>query len=113
MDPLTAAKLWMIFRPIRTLKERRAAKRAAQKAASDAAGGEFLDFDEETTMAIDLGTRTSTNMTVSGMVVWGVLKLVSTYFPGIPTDGLEELVAAVVAYIVGRLTKTPATPGAI
>jgi hypothetical protein len=67
--------------------------------------------EERKPMAIDLGTRTTTNMTVSGLVVFGVMKLISTYFPDAPTEGLEELVAAVVAYVVGYLSKTPTNPG--
>ena len=61
-------------------------------------------------MAIDIGTRTTTNMTVSGLVVFGVMKAISRFFPEAPTEGLEEIVAAVVAYVVGYFTKTPATP---
>jgi len=67
---------------------------------------------EDDVMAIDLGTRTTTNMTVSGLVVYGILKAVSAYFPDFPTDGLEEVLSAVVAYFVGRFTKSPVSPGA-
>jgi hypothetical protein len=62
-------------------------------------------------MVIDNGKRTTTNMVGSGLPVWIVLKVLSTYFPGVPTEGLEEAIAAVVAYIVGYITKTPAQPG--
>jgi hypothetical protein len=39
------------------------------------------------------------------------MKVVSKFFPDVPTEGLEELVAAVVAYGVGYFSKTPEQPG--
>lgn len=86
--------LWLDVKPIKRFREWRQRRKGKK-------------------MAIDLGTRTTTNMTVSGAIVWGVLKLVSTYFPDVPTEGLEELVAAIVAFVIGRLTKTPAVPGVL
>jgi hypothetical protein len=94
LDPVTVWKgvqFWTTVKPFKKFKAWRARRKGKA-------------------MAIDLGTRTTTNMTVSGLVVFGVMKLVSTYFPSAPTEGLEELVAAVVAYIVGYLSKSPTQP---
>ena len=89
----------------------KAVARRAEKAARKAARrGDTVSQPKGAGMAIDIGTRTTTNMTVSGLVVFGVMKAISRFFPEAPTEGLEEIVAAVVAYVVGYFTKTPATP---
>jgi hypothetical protein len=116
---VSAARSWNPFGP--EAYERRDRNKAYRKARKKAKRGETLTEDEfellqtykERPMAIDLGTRTTTNMGVSGLVVWGVMKLISTYVPDAPTEGLEELIAAVVAYVIGYFTKTPAQPKAL
>jgi hypothetical protein len=110
-----AVLAWMNNRPFSeearaARKAKRAARRAKRQRQPDEAAEDFHSQLEDRPMAIDLGTRTTTNMTVSGLVVFGIMKLLSTFFPGFPTEGLEEAIAAVVAYVVGYFSKSPANP---
>jgi hypothetical protein len=93
-----AIDIWLTVRPIARIKAHKARKRL---------------LEEENRMTIDTGFRTSTNGSVAGLVVYGILRLVTHFAPEFPTEGLEEVLAAIAAYIVARLSKTQVAPGVL
>jgi hypothetical protein len=88
--------LWLTVKPIARIKAHKARKRLLQ---------------EEQRMEINTGFRTSTNGSVAGLAVYGILQLVTHFAPEFPTAGLEEFLGAVAAFIVARLSKTQVAPG--
>jgi hypothetical protein len=90
--------LWLTVKPIARIKAHKARKRLLQ---------------EEQRMEINTGFRTSTNGSVAGLVVYGAMKLITHFFPEAPTEGLEEVLGAIAAYVVLRLSKTAVNPGVL
>lgn len=81
---------------------------------------EILQSHKETTMAIDLGTRTSTNALVGGGFLSQLYVQAVSFIPG---EGAleafllqpEAIAFAAVAFatLIARFSRTPAAPGAI
>lgn len=96
------------------LMARRDAKRAARKAAKDAAGGEFISDDKETSLAINTGLRSSSNSAIAAVVVNVLVAIVHGVAPDftIPSDWLVYLTGGVM-WVVSRFTKTPEGAGVV
>lgn len=62
MDPITVAKLWMVVKPIKRLKERRAAKRAAKEPGQAA--------QTEGVSMLPKGTQTLSGIALLVLVPW-------------------------------------------
>ena len=99
VDPVTVAKVWMAVKPFKRFKAWRA-KRKGER------------------MAIDLGTRTSTNAMVGGGILAQVYVQVVSMLPG--EGALEALLlqpesiaffAVLLAAVIARFSKTPESPG--
>ena len=124
-----AAKVWLLVKPYTRVRNaiRRRRTRKAMKSWHDEHGGppdEILETfnqspDEDKGMALDLGTRTSTN-TVVGSPILGVVyvnlvqmlpyeKLVAA----LTTPEAVVLATAFFAWLVARISRTPAQPGAL
>ena len=108
--------------------ERRAKNKAYRKARRKFRRGETLTPEEfqilnetqEVVMALDLGTRTSTNALVGGTILSQVYVQVVSMIPG--EGALEALLlqpesiaffAVLLAAVVARFSKTPAEPKAL
>lgn len=86
VDPITVTKIWLMVKPFKRWKESRARKR----------------------MQIDLGTRTSTNSGIAGVVaimVMSTLKYVAPDFS--PPEGFEAGITALVMWVIARFSKSP------
>lgn len=73
MDPITLAKLWLVVKPVKRIKERRAAKKAAAAAAS--VEGQF-QYDEGASMEILKGAAKSKLVWLGlAQVAYGIVEL--------------------------------------
>jgi uncharacterized protein involved in cysteine biosynthesis len=98
LDPVTVTKIWLLVKPYKRFKawrQRRKGKR----------------------MAIDLGTRTSTNAVVGGGFLGVVYVNLVEILPwpqvvtALTTPEMVSLVSVLLAGVVARFSKTPAEPG--
>lgn len=88
-----------VFGFLKAWKQNRKEKRAARKGKG---------------MAINLGTRTSTNSGVAGIVAIVIIKALSVVAPDFaPPEGFEAGITAVVMYVIARFSKSPAEPKAL
>jgi hypothetical protein len=98
MDPLTVAKLWILVKPYKRLKN-------------------AIKARKERKLAINIGTRTSTNAVVGGGILGVVyVNLVEILpWPGLvaalTTPEMVSLVSVLLAGLVARFSKTPRNPG--
>ncbi len=99
MDPITVAKIWLLVRPVKRFKKWNKRRKA------------------EDDMALDLGTRTSTN-TVVGTSIFGsiAVQLIQLLpYPelvaALTTPEAVILWGSIIAWTVARFSKTPAEPG--
>lgn len=61
-------------------------------------------------MALDLGTRTSTNAGVAGLAVLWLCQLVEQFLPGLLGANADDYLIVAVAWLVARFSKTPDVP---
>jgi hypothetical protein len=98
IDPITVAKLWLLVKPWKRLKERRAKRKGKG-------------------MAIDIGTRTSTNAAVGGGTLGLVYVNLVEMLPyphlvaALTTPEMVVLASVLLAGVVARFSKTKAEPG--
>lgn len=125
MDPITIAKLWMVIRPVRLIRNRRRAKKGLPLL-----GDEDIAMPEKVTVTMPDGSqvdrvepvipaRTSTKSLVGGTFLAQIyVQLVGL----IPNDGLVAalttpemiaLVSVALAALVARFTKSPIIPGTV
>lgn len=119
MDPVTIAKLWMVVKPIKRIKEarqRRRAERMAEKILLTTPTGETIEHTPPTIPA-----RTSTKVAVTGVVAFlpiiqGVQEM-ELPWPWLESftnsDLFVQLATLAGAYIVARMSKSPLTKQAI
>lgn len=126
---LEGAKLWLLVKPykrIRNAIRQRRTRKAMQSWDAEHGGppDEILETfnqqpDEGRTMGLDLGTRTSTNTVVgTGFLGTAYVQLVGLLpYPdlvaALTTPQMVVVVTAVIAWVVARISKTPANPGAL
>jgi hypothetical protein len=97
-DPLTIAKLWLLIKPVKRLKARRKRRKG---------------------MALDLGTRTSTNTAVGAPILGTVYVNLVQMLPyesvvaALTTPEMVVLATALFAWVVARFTRTPKDPGVL
>jgi hypothetical protein len=112
MTPTTelAARIalwWMDRKPIKHFREQRKRKRRLKE----------LGLPEEGGMALDLGTRTSTNTVVGSPILGVVYVNVIQMLPypelvaALTTPESVVLATAAFAWLVARFSKTPDQPG--
>jgi threonine dehydrogenase-like Zn-dependent dehydrogenase len=95
--------------------ERRREKRLRRKAEAAATEGQFQY--EDTGMAINLGTRTSTNALLGGGALGQIYVALVQLIPApavvaaLTTPEAVAVATAVFAWAVARISKTPAEPG--
>lgn len=117
MDPVTVAKLWLVVKPWKRLRQWRT--RRKMRSWHEEHGGppdemleEFNSTEEvRKPMALDLGTRTSTNTGIAGLAVVWICQLVEQYLPGLLGANADDYLIVAVAWLVARFSKTPASPG--
>jgi hypothetical protein len=87
---------------------------ARRKARRGEPESQVLNTAQEVSMAIDIGTRTSTNSGVAGIVAIVLIKALAAIAPDFaPPEGFEAGITAVVMYVIARFSKSPATPKAL
>jgi hypothetical protein len=95
--------------PFKRLRQRRRRKRRLRE----------LGIPEEGGMALDLGTRTSTNTVVGTSLVGSIAVQLIQLLPypelvaALTTPEAVILWGSVIAWVVARFSKTPAVPGKI
>jgi hypothetical protein len=117
-DPITQGirRGAFVFGFLKAWKLNRKANKKAKRVALDEVAEDF-NQQEDLPMAIDLGTRTSTNAVVGGGILGVVyVNLVEilpwpTVVAALTTPEMVSLVSVLLAGIVARFSKTPAVPG--
>ena len=112
LDPISVAKLWLLVKPFKRFKAWRTRRkmRSWEGHHLDEVAEEF-NTEKERPMALDLGTRTSTNAGVAGLAVVWICQLVEQYLPGLLGANADDYLIVAVAWAVARFSKTPAAPG--
>lgn len=123
IDPLTAARLWLLVRPIRRIRNNRRAKRGLPPLEENAMNDKVKVTlpDGSTLERIEplIPARTSTKSLVGGTFLSQVyVQLVGLLpWPGLvaalTTPEMVALVAVGLAALVARFTKSPIAPGAV
>ena len=111
LDPVTIAKVWMVVKPIRRLKEARQRRKARRNGTELSSEKVEYEVTEDSGMAL----RTSTGAGLAGIAV-NLLMQVLQAFPATAELATPEVAAgltAVVMWIVARIWKTPEKPGAL
>jgi hypothetical protein len=113
MDPVTIAKLWMVVKPIKRIKEarqRRREKRMAEKVILTTPTGETI---EHTPPAIPARTSTKVGVTgvVAGIPVIQWIQSIEFPWPWLESmtnsDMFVQVATLALAYIVARMSKSP------
>jgi hypothetical protein len=98
LDPITVTKLWLLVKPYKRFKAWRARRKGLP-------------------MAIDIGTRTSTNAAVGGGTLGLVYVNLVQMLPypelvaAMTTPEMVVLASVLLAGVVARFSKTPTEPG--
>jgi hypothetical protein len=118
IDPITAAKLWLLVKPVKRIKEarqRRREKRMAESSTVTLASGETLTRTEPT-----IPLRTSTKAGGASTIGTVVLGMVGVFFPTALDNLTPEqalwigaAITSAVAWLTARFVKSPAKPGAL
>lgn len=104
LDPVSIAKLWLAIKPIQRIKQARQRRRRLR------------ELGVEEPMAIDLGTRTSTNTVVGTSLFGSIAVQIIQLLPypalvaALTTPEAVILWGAALAWLVARFSKTPAVP---
>lgn len=85
-------------------RERRQERRARKR------GQALPAVESEGSMAINLGTRTSTNAGVAGLAVVWACQLVEQVAPGLLGAKADDYLIVAIAWLVARFSTTPAEP---
>jgi VIT1/CCC1 family predicted Fe2+/Mn2+ transporter len=120
MDPVTVAKLWMLIKPVKRIRNRRRRKRGLpplsdqevampEKVTVTLPSGETVTREEPV-----IPLRTSTKLGGTTSIGTIVLGMVGVFFPEALDSLTPEqalwiggLITSVVGYITARLTKSP------
>lgn len=116
MDPITVAKLWMVVKPIKRIKEarqRRRENRMAEKVILTTPTGETIEHTPPT-----INARTSTKATGGALLLgYPVIEIVTAIQGAdIPIEWLESftngpvfewLCYSIIPIIIARMTKSP------
>lgn len=125
IDPVAAAKLWLVIRPVRRIRQARANRRATRlsREIGQPVIPDYISLEESDVLA---KLRTSTKAGAAGILTYAALQIIQGMFPelaldvpigqllgfpGLALPSIEGLVTAAVAFIAARLSLTPPVPG--
>lgn len=119
MDPITVAKLWMVVKPIKRIKEarqRRRQERMAEKIVLTTPTGQTIEHTPPT-----IPYRTSTKVGVTGLAIGlpviQYIQEIEFPWPWLEnftnSDLFVQLATLAGAYFVAKLTKSPLTKQAL
>lgn len=118
MDPITVAKLWMVVKPIKRLKEARQRRREARMADAKTVKVTLPDGSTYDRIEPTIPATTSTKLAASGVVfglplIQGIQELVLPW-PWLEnftnSDLFVQLATLALAYVTAKLSKSPFRP---